>query len=82
MLPLHHERPLPLRNLFGFMRWIRSEILVFELATAAESGSAGKGLSSTWQTVPGAGSVPLAKYARVDLIVQFEVSAVEVCYRR
>ena len=64
------------------MRWIRSASLVFEFATAAEAvefNVDGKGLWSTWQIVPGAGSVPLAKYARVDWIVQFEVSARDVC---
>ena len=42
--------------------------------------AAGKGLSSTWQMVPAAGSVPFAKNARVLWMVHFEVSAVEVCY--
>ncbi len=39
----------------------------------------GKSFSSTWQTVPVGGSVPFAKYARVCCMVQFEVSAVDVC---
>ncbi len=41
--------------------------------------AAEKGVSSTWQMVPAAGSVPFAKYARVCWMVQFEMSAVEVC---
>lgn len=44
-----------------------------------ELDDAGNAVSSTSQTVPSAGSVPFAKYAREYPIVHNEASATDVC---
>ena len=83
-IPIHYWR---LRTIFATLCTLSRRLLeldtrrVFAFALGPLDSSANPDETSTGQTVPSGGNVPLAKYARRNWVVQLDGSAVDVCFK-